>query len=94
MEQHSSDVLPCPDRAAIDRIVQQIVDLVDPLRIILFGSAARDEATPGSDVDLLVVMPDGTPQRETAQKLYRQVVRNKTPIDLAVSMRNKRPRRP
>ena len=94
MEQHSSDVLPRPDRAAIDRIVQQIVDLVQPLRIILFGSAARDEATPGSDVDLLVVMPDGTPQRETAQKLYRQVVRNKTPIDLAVSMRNKRPRRP
>ena len=28
-----------------------------PERIILFGSYARDEATPDSDVDLLVVMP-------------------------------------
>jgi hypothetical protein len=49
MEPRSSDVLPHPDRAAIERIVRQIVDLVHPLRIILFGSAVRD-APPGSTV--------------------------------------------
>ena len=31
----------------------------DPLRVILFGSLARGEAGRNSDVDLLVVMPDG-----------------------------------
>lgn len=31
----------------------------DPLKVILFGSFARGEASYHSDVDLLVVMPDG-----------------------------------
>lgn len=37
----------------IDRIVRQF----DPDRIILFGSHARGEAGPWSDIDLLVVLP-------------------------------------
>lgn len=35
------------------------MDAVHPLRIILSGSAVRGEMTPGSDLDVLVVMPDG-----------------------------------
>lgn len=31
----------------------------DPLRVILFSSLARGEAGRDSDVDLLVMMPDG-----------------------------------
>ena len=42
---------------AIDQMVGRIVERFDPERIILFGSAARGEAGPDSDVDLLVVMP-------------------------------------
>ena len=38
----------------------RIADEFDPERIILFGSRARGDAHPQSDVDLLVVMPDGT----------------------------------
>src|SRR5579875_4067021 len=41
----------------IDEIVARIVQRFDPERIILFGSAARGEAGPDRDVDLLVVMP-------------------------------------
>lgn len=41
----------------IEQMVLQIVKRFDPERIILFGSAARGEAGPDSDVDLLVVMP-------------------------------------
>ena len=32
-----------------------------PQRVILFGSAARGEAGPDSDIDLLVVVDDDTP---------------------------------
>ena len=57
----------------IEILVQRIVEQVHPLRIILFGSAARGDAGPDSDVDLLIVMPDGTHRRKTAQGLYRHL---------------------
>ncbi len=41
----------------IDTMVRRIVERFEPERIILFGSHARGEAGPDSDVDLLVVMP-------------------------------------
>ena len=43
-------------RGWIAPTVDQVVQLFDPQRIILFGSAARDEDTQDSDLDLLVVM--------------------------------------
>lgn len=44
-------------RQAIDAMVHRIVERFDPDQIILFGSQARGTAGPGSDVDLLVIMP-------------------------------------
>lgn len=44
----------------IAEMATRIADEFDPERIILFGSRARGDAHPQSDVDLLVVMPDGT----------------------------------
>ncbi len=41
----------------IRRMVQRIKTRFHPERIILFGSHARGDAGPDSDVDLLVVMP-------------------------------------
>ncbi len=43
-------------RMHIDRMVKRIVAKFRPERVILFGSHARGEAGPDSDVDLLVVM--------------------------------------
>ena len=63
-----------PDSQAIERLVQRIVETVHPLRIILFGSAARGEMGPDSDVDVLVVMPEGTHRRHTAQFIYTRLV--------------------
>lgn len=36
----------------------------DPLRIILFGSHARGDATPDSDIDLLVVLAEAPDKRQ------------------------------
>ncbi len=46
----------------LDDIVRRIVAVADPDKIILFGSAARGEMRPSSDLDLLVVK-SGVPHR-------------------------------
>jgi len=43
--------------ADIRLMVRRIVARFKPERVILFGSSARGNARPDSDVDLLVVMP-------------------------------------
>lgn len=43
-------------QAQIEHIVKRIVKKFHPEQIILFGSHARGDAGPDSDVDLLVVM--------------------------------------
>ena len=47
-------------------MVQTIVHGFAPLRVILFGSRARGEASPDSDVDLLVVFEQVTDKRQLA----------------------------
>jgi len=58
-----------PDPQQLEELVRRIVDAVHPLKIILFGSAARGEMGPDSDVDVMVVMPEGTHRLHTAQDL-------------------------
>jgi predicted nucleotidyltransferase len=74
-----------PDPKIIDELIRHIVETVHPLRIILFGSAARDDMGPNSDLDVLVVMPDGTHRRRTAQLLYRKISGLKVPFDILVA---------
>jgi len=69
----------------LDLIVQRIVDVLHPLRIILFGSAARGEAGQDSDIDLLVVMPEGTPRLATAEKLHMRMFGIPAAIDFLVA---------
>jgi len=61
------------------------VDAAHPLRIILFGSAARGEMGLDSDVDVLVVMPDGTPRRETSRFLHTQLFGIPFGVDILVT---------
>ena len=61
---------PMVDQQLLDELVRQIVQTVHPRRIVLLGSAARGQMGPHSDIDLLVVMPDGVHRRQTAQRLY------------------------
>lgn len=48
----------------IQEMVDRIVKRFDPEKIILFGSHARGDAGPDSDVDLLVVMPVAGSKRD------------------------------
>jgi len=62
-----------PERRILDELVSRIVGAAKPLRIILFGSAARDEMKEDSDLDVLVVMPDGCDCLTTAQELHSRL---------------------
>jgi predicted nucleotidyltransferase len=46
----------------IDEIVRRLVEFYKPEKIYLFGSTARGEAGPDSDLDFLVVVPDDCPK--------------------------------
>jgi len=55
--------------AQIDRVVKRIVQRFAPQSVILFGSQARDDPGPDSDVDLLVVMHFEGPKLDTIVEL-------------------------
>ena len=69
----------------IEHLVEQIVQAVHPLKVIVFGSVARGQAGPRSDVDLLIIVPEGTHQRRTAQHLYEHLSGNGLSFDLLVA---------
>ena len=73
-----------PDPKVIDELVRRILDIVSPLRIILFGSAARGEMGPHSDLDVLVVMPNGIHRGKTVEEIYRQMWGFGFPKDIVV----------
>jgi len=45
-----------PTSETIDLAVRLLVEVAHPRKIILFGSYARDDETPDSDVDLVVIL--------------------------------------
>src|SRR5580700_10018464 len=53
----------------IEEITRRLVDYFHPERIYLFGSAARGDGGPDSDLDFCVVLPDDAPE-----SLYRSGV--------------------
>lgn len=79
------------DDALLERMVQVIVDEVDPEQVILFGSRARGDARTDSDVDLVVVEaapfgPDRN-RRAEAARLWRALARFRVPKDILVFSR-------
>ena len=69
---------------ALSNLVDRIVEEIKPLRVILFGSVARNSMGEDSDIDLLVVMPEGTHRRHTAQFLYKNIRNIGVPFDILV----------
>jgi len=55
----------------IGAMVERLVAQFNPLKVILFGSCARGRPEACADVDLLVVMPDGTHPRHAAVDMLR-----------------------
>ena len=74
-----------PNREMLERVTRSIVDQIDPLRIILFGSAARGEMHAHSDIDLLVIKERLGPRRgETAGRIRGQLPAERRGVDIVL----------
>ena len=71
------------DKAMLDEIVRRIVDTAQPVKIILFGSGARNQMGPASDLDILVVK-DVEKRREMATVIHRSLRGIEIGVDLIV----------
>jgi predicted nucleotidyltransferase len=72
------------DKELLDEIVRRLVEAVDPDRIILFGSRARGDARPDSDVDLLIIKDSDQPIYRRAIPAYRALSGLGVPKDIKV----------
>lgn len=58
----------------LGEVVRRIVSAGSPLRIVLFGSWARGEGRPRSDLDLLVIEESDLPRYKRAPRYLRALV--------------------
>jgi predicted nucleotidyltransferase len=67
----------------IAEAVRRLVEFYGPERIYLFGSAARGELGPDSDLDFLVVVPDDCPRElRMSGRIYEELSEVEVPIDV------------
>ena len=76
---------PTTVQELIDRMVKRIVRKFHPEQIILFGSQARGDAGPDSDVDLLIVMPVEGSIREKRLEISLALPDLPVPVDVIVT---------
>lgn len=78
-------VVEAPTESTIREMADIIAHRFRPLKIYLFGSFATGKATRDSDVDLLVVMPDGTDSHNEAIRIGAALARMPIPKDVIVT---------
>ena len=70
------------DAGIIEEVIRRIVCVVDPLKVILFGSRARGDARPDSDFDLLVVRESDKLRHERSAPIYTALA--EIPVEVEV----------
>ncbi len=66
------------------RMVERVVEVARPEKVIVFGSLARGEVGPDSDIDLLVVVPFVGSRRAQAGRILRALALFDAPKDVIV----------
>ena len=73
----------------LEQIVERLVRAYHPERIFLFGSAAREDRNPDSDIDVLVVVGDEAPLELRSSRLaYRALRGTGLAVDVLVWSRS------
>jgi predicted nucleotidyltransferase len=72
-------------RQPLREIIRRIVDRFEPEQIILFGSHARGDAGPQSDLDLLVILPVSGSKREKRIEIRLALRDIPVPLDILVA---------
>lgn len=72
------------DLELLAEVTRRIRAVSDPQQIILFGSYARGDANPDSDLDLLVIKDEVDSTRAEATRIYHALADLTVPIDVVV----------
>jgi predicted nucleotidyltransferase len=73
-------------REWLPRVVDDVVSAATPLRVIVFGSLARGEEGPESDIDLLVVVDEvDRSERRSLAAALRRSISAPIPVDVLVT---------
>ena len=75
----------CRKTGVLEDLVRRIAERFSPAKIILFGSSARGNAGPDSDIDLLVLFSEVADPNKRAAELYASLVDFPRPMDIVVS---------
>lgn len=73
-----------PDKKILADIIQRVVEAARPEKIILFGSAARGQMGPNSDVDLLVIKGGKFNRCRLTTAIYRHLRGKGAPVDVVL----------
>ncbi len=68
----------------LEEITQRILAVSNPEQIILFGSKARGDVGPDSDLDLLVIKDEVESTRAEAARIYQALDDLLVPVDVVV----------
>ena len=63
-------------------IVSKLVETIQPEKVILFGSAARNELYDCSDIDFILIFENELKFKEQRKKFYKNKIKFSIPIDL------------
>src|SRR5438132_12750210 len=75
-----------PDATAeIAWMVGRLAKDFQPLRILLFGSRARGDARPESDIDFLVVLPEVQEPHRTVVAMLGALSERRLPVDIVLT---------
>lgn len=77
------DGMALTNEALISEAGRRLAEAAPGARVILFGSHARGEAQPDSDLDLLVIEPDDVPKRRAESARLRRELRG---LDVALDV--------
>lgn len=68
----------------LDEIIRRIVEVAKPDKIIMFGSAARGQMGPNSDVDLLVIKSGDFHRGRVTEEIYMNLFGVGEAVDVIV----------
>ena len=74
-----------PDKKVLADIIRRVVRAARPEKIVLFGSAARGQMGPNSDIDLLVIKRGKFTHWRLTTAIYRGLSGAGAPVDVVVA---------
>jgi len=72
------------DQQILNEIIHRIVEVAHPDKIILYGSAARDQMDANSDVDLLVIKGGNFHRGRLTEEIYMNLFGVGQAVDIVV----------